>query len=76
MAISDAQKRAKKKWDGENLKHIGANIPQRDAEAFAAACQRAGVSQYRVLLDCARDFVAQHPPSGDGQTDSGTGTAD
>lgn len=63
MAISEAKKRADDKWKRKNNKVLGVRLPLGEAEAFAAACQRTGVTRHSVLLAAVRAYIRDHPPT-------------
>lgn len=51
MAISDSQKRARDKWDRENMVVLGCKVKKADADAFRAYCKSVGKSANTVLKE-------------------------
>ena len=51
MPQSDAQKRAKAKWDKEHMTTVGVKVTRAVADSFAAACDMLGVTRGQVLRE-------------------------
>lgn len=69
MATSDAQRRARDKWNKENLTVLTCNVTKKKKETFKLACARANTTQNAVLLDAVNKFIEEHPvPEEDTQT--------
>lgn len=63
---SEAQKRARDKWDRENMTVLTCKVTKRKADEFAAACKRAGVSKSSVIVKAVDNFIADNPESSGG----------
>ena len=63
---SEAQKRARDKWDRENMTVLTCKVTKRKADEFAAAFQRAGVSKSSVIVKAVDNFIADNPESSGG----------
>lgn len=60
---TNAQKRARDKWNAENIKQIACNVRKEKKEAFQAACKKAGTTPNAVLLEAVNQFLAEHGES-------------
>ena len=60
---TEAQKRARNKWDAGNMKLVGVKMRRDLAEEFEACCNRNGTNRNAVLLAYVREYVARY--SGD-----------
>ena len=63
---SEAQKRARDKWDRENMTVLTCKVTKRKADEFAAACLRAGVSKSSVITKAVDNFIAENPEESSG----------
>lgn len=63
---SEAQKRARDKWDRENMTVLTCKVTKRKADEFAAACQRAGVSKSSVITRAVDNFISENPEDASG----------
>ena len=61
MATSEAQKRARDKWNREHLTVLTCNVTTEKKEQFKRACQLAGTTQNAVLLAAVNKFLEEHP---------------
>lgn len=61
MAVSEAQKRAKAKWNKANLTILACNVYKSKAEEFKAACKAAGTTPNAVLYEAVENFIKEHP---------------
>ena len=55
--VSDVQKRARNKWDKDNMVVLGCKVKRADAEAFKAACKAAGTTVNAVFTEAMRRFL-------------------
>lgn len=60
MAQSDAQKRAKNKWDGENMKVLGCKIRRDLAEEFQIVAARNGTTPNALIRGWILEYIEQH----------------
>lgn len=51
MPVSEAQKRANKKYDSEKMTYVGCKISKEKASRFKSACAELGTTQYAVLKE-------------------------
>ena len=51
MSVSEAQKRANRKYDSEKMTYVGCKISKEKAARFKDACNTLGTSQYAVLKE-------------------------
>ena len=58
---TEAQKRARDKWNRENLTVLTCNVTKQKKEAFKAACKRVGTTQNAVLLAAVNKFLEENP---------------
>lgn len=47
--VSDSQKKARDKWDGENMATLGCKVKKEQAEKFKAAALRSGTTANAML---------------------------
>lgn len=59
--ITEAQKRARDKWNKENMAVQVCNISKKKKEAFARACKAVGTSPNAVLVATINKFIEEHP---------------
>lgn len=65
--VTRAKRAANNKWDAANMKLVGVKMRRDLADRFEAACTRNGTTRNAVLLQCARDYVAQAEQAQDAQ---------
>lgn len=58
---TEAQKRARDKWNKENMAIQVCNITKKKKELFRIACQQAGTSPNAVLVAAINQFLEDHP---------------
>ena len=56
---TEAQKRARDKWDRENTTVLSCKLRVEEAERFKVACAAAGTTQNAVLREAVRAFIAK-----------------
>lgn len=61
--VSDAQKRARDKWDTKNMYVLTFKIKREEADAFKDKCDRLGVTRSAVLHEAIRRFMAEAEPA-------------
>ena len=59
---SDAQKRARNKWNKENMTVQVCNITKTKKQAFKEACTRAGTTPNAVLVAAINNFIKENSP--------------
>ena len=57
--VSDIQKRARNKWDSNNMTVLGCKIRKEDADAFKERCQMRGTTPNAVFRQAIEDFMLQ-----------------
>jgi Rod binding domain-containing protein len=57
MPISQAQKKAKSKWDKENMTQISCRLTKEKAAKFKQACQILDTVPNRVMLKAVSDTI-------------------
>ena len=60
MPMTDAQRRANRKWDAANYTQLPCMVRRDKAEAFRAACYADGTSPNAVLVAAMNDYMAAH----------------
>lgn len=55
--VSDIQKKARNKWDSNNMTVLGCKIRKEDAEAFKELCQMRGTTPNAVFRQAIEDFM-------------------
>ncbi len=60
MPMTDAQRRANRKWAANNITQLSCKMRKDKAEAFKAACYAAGTTPNAVLTAAAEAFMAEH----------------
>lgn len=60
MAVSEAQKKAAKKWDSVNMAVISCKLKKELADKFTEATRANGTTKNAVLLQAVRDYIATH----------------
>lgn len=63
---SEAQKRASRKYDAENMTVVGCKIPRIKADAFRAACRKLGTTQNAVLRETVEQTIKKAEKSPEG----------
>lgn len=61
MATSEAQRRARDKWNRKHLTVLSCNVTTEKKELFKKACKLAGTTQNAVLLAAVNKFLEEHP---------------
>lgn len=56
---TEAQKRARNKWDAENRTVVGCKMLRRDAEAFKAAAQKDGTNPNELLRGWIEEYMSR-----------------
>ncbi len=51
MAVSESQKKARDKWDRENMVVLGCKVKKAEADAFRAYCESVGKTTNTVLKE-------------------------
>ena len=59
--MSEAQKRARDKWNKENMTTQVCNITKSKKEQFKRACEQAGTNPNAVLVATINKFIEDHP---------------
>ncbi len=59
MPVSEAQKRANRRYDSENMTTVGVKISKKKAAEFKAACQALGVTTYSVLKQSVEETITR-----------------
>lgn len=57
MAMTDAQRRANRKWDKAHNTVLGCKLRIEEAEAFKAACKEDGTTPNAVFLAALRSYM-------------------
>ena len=57
--MTEAQKKANKKWDSQNMTVIGCKVTKEKAQAFKDACMILGVVPNRVLMGLIDHTIAE-----------------
>lgn len=60
---SEKQKRARNKWDAENMTVLGCKVRRDKAERFKLLCKRNGTSPNAVFLAAMERFIEEHKDS-------------
>jgi len=60
---SEKQKRARNKWDAENMTVLGCKFRRDKAERFKLLCKRNGTSPNAVFLAAMERFIEEHKDS-------------
>lgn len=55
--VQESQKRAARKWDGENMSTLGCKVKKAQAESFKAYCAGQGKTSNAVLRDYVLDCI-------------------
>ena len=66
MAMTDAQRRANRKWDKAHNTVLSCKLRSEEAEAFKAACREDGTTPNAVFLAALRSYMerrASNDPS-------------
>lgn len=63
MALSEAKKRANKKWNDENYKQVKLSMPKSEAEALDKYCKKNNISKAGFIRQLIKDRIAE---DGDG----------
>ena len=59
---TEAQKRARDKWNKENMTVIVCNVTKKKKEEFKAACERAETTPNAVLVAAINSFLEENSP--------------
>ena len=59
---TDAQRRARDKWNKENMTVQVCNITKAKKEVFKEACSRAGTTPNAVLVAAINKFIEENSP--------------
>lgn len=57
--VQESQKRAARKWDGENMSTLGCKVKKAQAESFKAYCVGQGKTSNAVLRDYVLDCIGE-----------------
>lgn len=57
MPVDETQKKARNKWDAENMTVLGCKIRKDRAEEFKTACKEAGTTPNSVFSNAISDFM-------------------
>ena len=57
--MTEAQKKANKKWDSQNMTVLGCKVTKDKAQAFKDACAALGVVPNRILMKAIEDIIAK-----------------
>lgn len=58
--VSDVQKKARNKWDANNMVVLGCKIKREKADAFRTICREAGTTPNAVFISAIDDFMGKH----------------
>lgn len=58
--VSDVQKKARNKWDANNMIVLGCKVRKEKAERFKAVCKSAGTTPNAVFTTAMDDFMVEH----------------
>ena len=61
MAVTDAKKKANKKWDSENMKQVGLVLPIKEAEALQFYCDQKGIKRTTFIRKAIQDAMKREP---------------
>lgn len=67
---SDTQKKARNKWDSNNMSVLGCKLRKDEAEAFKEACQKKGTTPNAIFRQAIAEFMERQqgetvePPTG------------
>ena len=70
MPISDAQKKARNKWNAANMITVGVKMRRDLAQQFTAAAKANGTTRNAVLLAAAREYIRTHSTAPDTTQDT------
>lgn len=65
MAVSDAQRAARTKWDKENRKAITCVLPRKQAEVLREAAKEDGTSVNQLIIGWVKEYLAARAPEAD-----------
>lgn len=65
---TDAQRRARNKWEKNNTIVLGCKMRRDDAEQFKSACYSAGTTPNAVFTAAAADFMEKHAENPSAET--------
>ena len=60
MPMTDAQRRANRKWDAANYTQLPCKVRRDKADAFRSACREAGTTPNAVLTAAMQAFMESH----------------
>ena len=69
MPISDARRRANKKWDAANMTNLSIKLRREYAEEIKAAASAAGTTPAAIMRRAIDEFMAEHGPTEQGTTE-------
>lgn len=55
--VSEAKKRANKKWDAANLKHYGVAVPIKESEKIEKYCAEKNMSKSNFFREAAKEKI-------------------
>ena len=70
MPISDAQKKARDKWDAAHMTTVGVKMRKDLAAQLTAAAKANGTTRNAVLLAAAREYIRTHSTAPDTTQDT------
>ena len=70
MPVSDAQKKARNKWDAQHMAIVSVKMRRDLAEQLTAAAKANGTTRNAVLLQAARDYIQTHSTEPGAQPDT------
>lgn len=62
MAISEAQKKAKNKWDAENLEKISIRVKKGEKDVFKGFAEKAGLSLAKFIREACYEKAGEKMP--------------
>lgn len=58
---TEAQKRANKKWNAENMKQVKLELPVKEAEALQFYCDQKGIKRTTFIRKAIREAMEREP---------------
>ena len=58
---TEAQKRANKKWNAENMKQVKLELPIKEAEALQFYCDQKGVKRTTFIRKAIKELMEREP---------------
>lgn len=71
--VTDAQRRARNKYDSAHMAVLSCKLRREDAEAFKAACQAAGTSPNAIFRAAIAQFMGAQDAQADASAPQGAG---